>query len=74
MHDRARAVILSLQGQIIERDSDKKQLEKENEDKQKLAELASRAKMDFQDIVNLLLNRIFNTNRPRMRTWISGNG
>ena len=43
--DEARAVILSLQGQIIECDSDKKQLEKENEDKLKLAELASRAKM-----------------------------
>ena len=65
--DEARAVILSLQGQIIECDSDKKQLEKENEDKQKLAELASRAKMDFQDIVNLLQNRIFNTNSDRTR-------
>jgi hypothetical protein len=65
--DEARAVILSLQGQIIECDSDKKQLEKENEYKQKLAELASRAKMDFKDIVNLLQNRIFNTNSDRTR-------
>jgi len=65
--DEARAVILSLQGQIIECDSDKKQLEKENEDKQKLAELASKAKMDFKDIVNLLQNRIFNTNSDRTR-------
>ncbi len=65
--DEARAVILSLQGQLIESDSDKKQLEKENEDKQKLAELASKAKMDFKDIVNLLQNRIFNTNSDRTR-------
>ncbi len=65
--DDARAVILSLQGQIIESNSDKKQLEKDNEDKQKLAELAAKAKMDFKDIVNLLQNRIFNTNSDRTR-------
>ena len=63
----ARAVILSLQGRLIESDADKNQLEKENEDKQKLAELASKAKMDFKDIVNLLQNRIFNTNSDRTR-------
>ena len=50
----ARAVILSLQGMIIESNADKNQLEKENEDKQKLADLATKAKMDFKDIVNLL--------------------
>ena len=37
----ARAVILSLQGMIIESNADKNQLEKENEDKQKLADLAT---------------------------------
>ena len=63
----ALAVILSLQGRLIESDADKNQLEKENEDKQKLAELASKAKMDFKDIVNLLQNRIFNTNSDRTR-------
>ena len=63
----ARAVILSLQGMIIESNADKNQLEKENEDKQKLTELASKAKMDFKDIVNLLQNRIFNTNSDRTR-------
>jgi len=36
----ARAVILSLQGMIIESNADKNQLEKENEDKQKLADQA----------------------------------
>lgn len=63
----ARAVILSLQGMIIESNADKNQLEKENEDKQKLADLATKAKMDFKDIVNLLQNRIFNTNSNRTR-------
>ena len=63
----ARAVILSLQGMIIESNADKNQLEKENEDKQKLTELASKAKMDFKDIVSLLQNRIFNTNSDRTR-------
>ena len=63
----ARAVILSLQGQIVESNADKNQLEKDVEDKQKLAELATKAKMDFKDIVNLLQNRIFNTNSDRTR-------
>lgn len=62
----ARAVILSLQGMIIESNADKNQLEKEK-DKQKLADLATKAKMDFKDIVNLLQNRIFNTNSDRTR-------
>ena len=63
----ARAVILSLQGQIVESNADKNQLEKDVEDKQKLAELATKAKMDFKDIVNLLQMRIFNTNSDRTR-------
>ncbi len=63
----ARAVILSQQGMIIESNADKNQLEKENEDKQKLADLATKAKMDFKDIVNLLQMRIFNTNSDRTR-------
>ena len=65
--DEARAVILSLQGQILESNADKSQLEKDNEDQQRLTELASKAKMDFKDIVNLLQNRIFNTNSDRTR-------
>ena len=65
--DEARAVILSLQGQILESNADKSQLEKANEDQQRLTELASKAKMDFKDIVNLLQNRIFNTNSDRTR-------
>ena len=50
--DEARAVILSLQGQILESNADRSQLEKDNEDQQRLTELASKAKMDFKDIVN----------------------
>ena len=65
--DEARAVILSLQGQILESNADRSQLEKDNEDQQRLTELASKAKMDFKDIVNLLQNRIFNTNSDRTR-------
>ena len=45
----ARAVILSLQGQIIEANADNGNLEKDNADKQRLAELATKAKMDFKD-------------------------
>ena len=63
----ARAVILSLQGQIIEANADNGNLEKDNADKQRLAELATKAKMDFKDIVNLLQMRIFNTNSDRTR-------
>ena len=65
--DEARAVILSLQGQLLESDADKSRLEKDNENQQKLTELASKAKMDFKDIVSLLQNRIFNTNSDRTR-------
>lgn len=65
--DEARAVILSLQGQILESNADRSQLEKDNEDQQRLTELASKAKMDFKDIVNLLQNRIFNTNSDKTR-------
>ena len=63
----ARVVILSLQGQIIEANADNGNLEKDNADKQRMAELATKAKMDFKDIVNLLQNRIFNTNSDRTR-------
>ena len=63
----ARAIILNLQGQILESNADKIQLEKDNENQQRLTELASKAKMDFKDIVNLLQNRIFNTNSDRTR-------
>ena len=44
--DEARAVILSLQGQILESNADKSQLEKDNHDQQRLTELASKEKKD----------------------------
>lgn len=65
--DETRAIILSLQGQLLEANSDKEELTKVGSDAQEIAKAAEKAKMDLKDVVNLLQNRIFNTNSDRMR-------